>query len=265
MISILTTLSTFSCVISILTTLSEYTCIFESILQLLGKIFQTDTFKIFELIAVIFFAFINVYVIRSSVAIITIAIFQSFLNIFIIFMYFLSWWIRCASADGGDDYKSKELDIFTTVSEIYILILSAVILSLLDCGNNIVNKQSGCEQLYTQLLILMCLSSISLAHTLLMEPMLFYRSFWMTIPIFLCLYIVFRCFSLVFGGILCCCSGMCDLRWELIEGHEYQPTQLHTTCFKNTPEDNEIEVPPLIWLPHYIQYLNSTINRLLLT
>ena len=185
-------------------------------------------------------------IVSKNQGIVFIAILQCLLNISIIFMYFISWWIRCASADGRDDYKSKELDILTTVSEIYILIFSAVILSLLDCGNNIVNKQSGCEQLYTQLLILICLSSISLAHTLLMEPMLFFRSLMMT-P--LCYeYIVLRCISLVFGGILCCCSGKCDLRWELIERHEYQPTQLHATCFKNAPvlhEDNEIEVPPL--------------------
>ena len=115
MISILTTLSNFSCVISILTTLSEYTCIFESILQLLGKIFQTDTFKIFESIAVIFFGFLNVIVSKNQ-GIVFIAILQCLLNISIIFMYFISWWIRCASADGGDDYKSKELDILTTVS-----------------------------------------------------------------------------------------------------------------------------------------------------
>lgn len=157
MISILTTLSNFSCVISILTTLSKYTCIFESILQLLGKIFQTDTFKIFELIAVIFFAFLNVI-------------------------------------------GSKNRGI--------------VFIAILQC--------------------------------LLMEPNLFFRSLAMT-P--LCYeYIVLRCISLVFGGILCCCRGTCDLRWELIEKHEYQPTQLHATCFKNAPvlhEDNEIEVPPL--------------------
>jgi len=185
-------------------------------------------------------------IVSKNQGIVFIAILQCLLNISIIFMYFISWWIRCASADGRDDYKSKELDILTTVSEIYILIFSAVILSLLDCGNNILNKQSYCEELYTQLLILICLSSISLAHTLLMEWMLFYRSFMMSIPICLCLYIVFRCISLVFGGILCCCIGICDLRWDLIEGHEYQPTQLHATCFKNTPEDNEIEVPPLL-------------------
>jgi hypothetical protein len=246
MISILTTLSNFSCVISILTTLSKYTCIFESILQLLGKIFQTDTFKIFELIVFIFFAFLNVYVIGSkNNYIVLLAIAQSFLYTLIIFFYFISWWIRCASADGGD-YKSKELDIFTTVSEMYVLVHAAVVLSLLECGNNIVNKQSGCEQLYTQLLIALCLSSISLAHTLLMEPMLFFRSLVMSFPICIYFYVVFRCFSLVFGVILCCCRGVCDLRWELIEGHKYQPTQLHTTCFKNTPEDNEIEVPPLL-------------------
>lgn len=115
--------------ISILTTISNYSCFFEMFFRIVGSYMQTDAYKIFELVTVIGFGILLLSDIKNieNESLFWIASLQIVLSGTYIFFYLVSSLSTLIRGTEPDHYNSKELDIYCAVGEIYVLTYASLI------------------------------------------------------------------------------------------------------------------------------------------